>query len=109
MEKTPGWSPGPTLCFTRRLCVNEYAMWVLYETVRWGSKWGGSHPRMVSTPPRLGVWAHAGGVETPGVRATAATAAAAAPPPSFSRSRRLSGRRVWSGVIRILQVILDVL
>src|SRR6266576_4105784 len=74
-------------------------MWVLYETVRCGSQWGGSHRRRLSVPPRLGVWARA-------MEGTARTPAA--PALSCSRSRRLSGRRVWSGVIRFPPVVVDV-
>jgi hypothetical protein len=33
MVRLPGVTPGPALCFTRRLCVNVCAMCVLYEIV----------------------------------------------------------------------------
>ena len=42
MAKVPGIAAGPTLCFTSRLWVNEYTMCVLYDTLRCGSKCGGS-------------------------------------------------------------------
>src|SRR5690349_15305556 len=57
-------------------------MWVLYEIVPNGSKWGGSQVRIESVPPRLGVWAR------PVDGATAVPARAN--PPRASRSRRLT-------------------
>src|SRR5439155_1273485 len=77
----PGTTLGPALCLSSRLCVKLSAMCVLKEIVWNGSKWGGSHVRIASVPPRLGVWA--------GAMAGTTDAPASAAPPSLSRCRRL--------------------
>src|SRR5262245_11767381 len=113
MGKTPGGTDGPALYLRRRLCVKEYAMWVLYEIVRCGSKCGGSQARMVATPPRLGVWASA----RPGRRGPprAAPAARAAAPLKRSRRRRERawGSRAgmvvsWRGVIASREMSIEI-
>jgi len=52
--KLPGAIAGPALWRRRRLWVKEYAMCVLNEIVRCGSKCGGSQRRSESVPPRFG-------------------------------------------------------
>src|SRR5215510_16615720 len=54
IANVPGTTAGPTLCLTSRLWVNEYTTCVLYDTCRYGSKWGGSQSRRVIVPPRFG-------------------------------------------------------
>ena len=87
------------MCLSRRLCVNEYAMWVLYEIVRSGSQWGGSQSLRLKVPPFLGLWARACPPPTQGIRVAPPAAAA----PALSRSRRLRAARVCtSGFIDVL-------
>jgi hypothetical protein len=92
MGKAPGRTPGPALCRSSRLWVKLTTTCVRYAWARMWSKWGGSHARMLSVPPRLGVWA-AGVWAAAGVGdvSRAGRAAATRPvAPAASRARRES-------------------
>ncbi len=73
-----------------------YTTCVLNAMIRYGSKWGGSHARRVSVPPRFGAWASAG--------AGPNTAAVAPTPASWRISRRVrdpgAGRSLMTPCIR---------
>src|ERR1700730_3847425 len=86
----PGCTPGPALCFSKRLCVNERLIIVHQLTVRCGSNPLGSVKAQIrKTPPRLGVWASAlpGSIRRPPAPTAPAVAAML---PSLRRSRRLT-------------------